>query len=383
MATSASSGRRNDGERGVRELVLVGGGHSHVEVLRRFALDPPAGVRVVLVSPARYTPYSGMLPGLVAGHYAFRDAHIDLESLARFAKAAFLCDAAAALDPTAKTLRLASGRETAYDVASIDIGSTPVRAGIAGAKHAIAVKPVDAFLAHLDRLEALALEKRLGSIAVIGAGAAGVEILLALQYRLSRTGHRTAFSVVADTPAILPGHRPKVRRIFERVLAERGVTVYAGAGARRIDRDGVETADGTRIASDAVVLATGASPASWPRDAGLAVDAHGFIRVGGTLQTFSHPDVFAAGDIASMDDHPRPKSGVYAVRQGPPLAENLRAALAGRPLSRFVPQKDALALISTGDRYAIASRGPFVLEGAWVWKWKDRIDRGFMARYDV
>ena len=367
----------------MKELVLAGGGHSHVEVLRRFALDPPAGVRVVLVSPARYTPYSGMLPGLVAGHYAFRDAHIDLESLARSAKAAFLRDAVVALDPDAKTLRLESGREIGYDVASIDIGSTSARAGITGVERAIPVKPVDAFLAHLDRLEALALAKRLGSIAVIGAGAAGIEILLAMQYRLSRNGHRIAFGVVADTPTILPGHRPRVRRIFERLLAERGVTVFAGAPATRIDAAGVEIGDGTRVAADAVVLATGAAPARWPRESGLAVDARGFIRVDQSLQSVSHAGVFAAGDIASIDDHPRPKSGVYAVRQGPPLAENLRAALAGRPLSRIVPQKEALALISAGDRYAVASRGLLVLEGAWVWKWKDRVDRGFMARYRV
>lgn len=383
MAISASSAQSSDGGRVVKALALVGGGHSHVEVLRRFALDPPAAVRVVLVSPARYTPYSGMLPGLVAGHYAFRDSHIDLESLARFAKAAFLCDAVVALDPAQRRLRLASGREIGYDVASIDIGSTSVRAGIAGVERAISVKPVDAFLARLDRLEALALEKRLGSIAVIGAGAAGIEILLAMQHRFSRNGHRIAFGVVADTATILPGHRPRVRRIFERLLAERGVTVFAGAPATRIDAAGVETSDGTRVAGDAVVLATGAAPASWPRESGLAVDARGFIRVDESLQSVSHAGVFAAGDIASMDGHPRPKSGVYAVRQGPSLAANLRAVLAGRPLSRFVPQKEALALISTGDRYAVASRGPLVLEGAWVWKWKDRVDRGFMARYEV
>jgi selenide,water dikinase len=367
----------------MKELVLVGGGHSHVEVLRRFALDPVRGARVTLVSPTRYTPYSGMLPGLVAGHYAFGDAHIDLESLARFAKAAFVCDAVVALDPGSKRLRLQSGREVAYDLASIDIGSTPLRAGITGSEHAIAVKPVEDFLARLDRLEARAREERLAGVAVIGGGAAGIEILLALQHRLARNARPVAFSVVADTPTVLPGHRPRVRRIFARVLAERGVTVYAGAGARRIDRSGVETADGTRIAADAVVLATGAAPAAWPREAGLAVDARGFIRVGETLETLSHAGVFAAGDVASMENHPRPKSGVYAVRQGPPLAANLRAAAEGRPLSRFVPQREALALISTGDTYAVATRGPLVLEGAWVWRWKDHIDRKFMARYDV
>jgi len=365
----------------VRELVLVGGGHSHVEVLRRFALDPLRDTRVTLVSPTRYTPYSGMLPGLVAGHYGYRDAHIDLEALARFAKAAFVVDSVVALDASAKMLRLETGREIGYDVASIDIGSTPVSAGIAGAEHAIPVKPVEDFLARLDRLEALALERRFVSVAVVGGGAAGVEVLLALQYRLAGRGRNVAFSVVADTPTILPGHRPGVRRIFERVLSERGVVVHTGSGAKRIDRSGIETADGTRIAADAVVLATGAAPAAWPRDAGLHVDGRGFVRVGETLQTVPHGDIFAAGDVASMDGHPRPKSGVYAVRQGPPLAANLRAAIDGRPLARFVPQKEALALISTGNRYAVASRGWLVLEGAWVWKWKDRIDRGFMARY--
>jgi selenide,water dikinase len=367
----------------MKQLLLVGGGHSHVEVLRRFAHAPLSDVRMTLVSPARYTPYSGMLPGLLAGHYGFRDAHIDLESIARFATAAFLVDRVVAMDASARKARLESGRELAYDVASIDIGSTPLRAGIAGAEHAIAVKPVEALLARLDRIEAAALETRLGGVAVVGAGAAGIEILLALQYRLSRQGRSVAFAAVADTPTILPDHAPRVRRIFERVLAERGVTVYTGAAATRIDRAGIETAGGRRIAADAVVLATGPGAAAWPRESGIAVDERGFIRVGETLQTIVHPEVFAAGDIASMDGHPRRKSGVYAVRHGPPLAANLRALLQGRSLTRFFPQTDALAIISTGDKYAVASRGPLALEGAWVWRWKDRIDRRFMARYRV
>jgi selenide,water dikinase len=132
---------------------------------------------------------------------------------------------------------------------------------------------------------------------------------------------------------------------------------------------------------DAALWATGAAPAAFLRETGLALDAGGFVEIDATLRSTSHPEVFAAGDVASMRGTPRPKSGVYAVRQGPPLARNLAAALAGGALAAYRPQREALALITTGERYAVATRGGLTLQGAWVWRWKDWIDRRFMARY--
>jgi len=369
----------------VKRVVLCGGGHSHVEVLRRFGLERAAAVELVLVSPHRWAPYSGMLPGLVAGHYAFADAHIDLERVARFARARFLPTEIAALDPVARTVTLGDGTRLDFDLASLDIGSTPATAGVPGAtEHAVGVKPVEAFLhAWADAVE----RARAGTLrraAVVGGGAAGLELALAMQHRIAQeTGRRDAveWQLLTDVDALLPMHTARVRAIFRRLLAEREIEVHLASPVVRVEPGVAFAANGFRVAGDLIVWATGAASSPRLAGAGLAVDERGFVAVDETLRSVSHPHVFAAGDCATMVGHPRPKSGVYAVRQGPPLAANLRSAAAGRPLERYVPQARSLALISAGDRYAVASRDGWAFEGGWVWRWKDWIDRRFMRRY--
>jgi selenide,water dikinase len=217
-----------------------------------------------------------------------------------------------------------------------------------------------------------------------GGGAAGVEVLLSIQHRLQCVGFSGArYAVVTDGDDILAGHSASTRALFRRVLRQRGVGLHLGKRIAEATRNGLVTSAGEQIPADLIIWATGAAPAGWPGACGLAVNERGFIRVTDTLQVVGQANVFATGDIASMDAFPRPKSGVYAVRQGPPLAENLHRALNGKSLLTYHPQSRALALISTGDRYAVASRGWLFASGAWVWRWKDRIDRGFMKRYGV
>jgi selenide,water dikinase len=367
----------------MKRLLLVGGGHSHVAVLRSLGEHPISGVEATLISPERFTPYSGMLPGLIAGHYAHRDCHIDLAALARFARCEHVEDAVTKLDLTRQVAVTTGGVERSWDVVSLDIGSTPDMAGVPGARErAIAVKPVHRLLAALDELVAGARRGVLRRLLFVGGGAASVEVLLALQYRLAKEGARDVKMLLAtDADAPLPGHNARVRKIFVRVLADRGVRVHAQSRIVRVDQDAAVTDGGERIAFDSLVWATGAGAAAWPGESGLATDPDGFVLVDDTLQSISHHGVFAAGDIATQRGHPRPKSGVFAVRHGGPLARNLRSALAGERLERFAPQRDALGLISTGDRYAVMSRGRWALKGAWVWRWKDWIDRRFMRRY--
>jgi selenide,water dikinase len=180
---------------------------------------------------------------------------------------------------------------------------------------------------------------------------------------------------------VLLSHNASVRRRFERILAARGVRVHHGSGVVEVARGALRTADGRTHEIDETLWTTQAAAAPWLAQSGLAVDTDGFVRVSRTLRSISHGDVFAAGDIAAMVDDPRPKSGVFAVRQGPPLARNLRRALLSEPLEEYYPQRQFLSLISTGDRYAVASRGPIAFEGAWVWRWKDWIDRRFMRQF--
>lgn len=366
--------------------MLAGGGHAHVEVLRRFGLDPLPGVELLLVSPLADTPYSGMLPGLVAGHYDRAQCHIDLERLCAFAGARLLRATVDGLRPAERAVHLTDGRTLSFDVLSLDIGSTPPLEGIAGADlTGIRVKPVEGFLAALD--------VRIGDpgpwpddIAVVGGGAGGIELVLSLQHRFRMAAQGSSrriprFRVVAAGAGLLPGHGQATIRRLQRALRERGIEVLAGAGVREAAPGALRLEDGRTVAAAWTVWATGAAAPPWLAGTGLDVDDRGFVRVSRTLQSTSHPFIFAAGDVASLAGSPLPKCGVHAVRQGPPLAGNLRRVLLGRPAVPYRPQRRTLSLVSTGDRYAIASWGPVGFGGAWVWCWKDRIDRAFMQRY--
>jgi len=371
-------------------LVLVGGGHSHVEVLKHFGTRPLTAARITLVSRHVDTPYSGMLPGLVAGHYSFRDAHIDLRALAHFAGARTIFDEVTGLDLAERAVRFRDHPPLPYDVLSLNTGSTPSTSGLEGTGAPLRVKPIDSFLQRWEPLQQRLLESGTPTqIAVVGGGAAGVELLLAMQFRMRTLLHERGstdahlrYHLFTDTRTILPTYAAGVRRVFDRTLRERGVAVHTGQAVVRIENGRLWTADGREHEVDQALWATQAAAAPWLATSGLAVDPSGFVRVAETLESTSHAGVFAAGDVASVDRYPRPKSGVFAVRQGPPLARNLRRALLQQPLLPYRPQQHALSLISTGDRFAVASRGPIVVSGRWVWHWKDFIDRRFVRRYN-
>ena len=374
----------------LRDIVLVGGGHSHVIVLKKFGMKPIPGVRLTLICTDMHTPYSGMLPGYVAGHYDYDEVHIDLSRLAVFAGARLYRDEVIGLDRANQKVLCRNRPPVPYDQLSINIGSTPQLHQVAGAaEHAIAVKPIqrfnDRWLALLQRVKT---HPGKTTIAVVGAGAGGVELLLAMQWRLrgeltklGRNPDELVFHLFTNTPDILPTHNAGVRKRFDTVLAMRKVTVHRQSEVKRVSAQRLETASGEVFDADEIVWVTRAGGAPWLKNTGLALDAEGFIQVQDTLQTVTDPNIFAAGDIASMVNFKLEKAGVFAVRQGPPLTENLRRAVGGTALEAYHPQTTWLALISTGDKYAIASRGWLGFAGDWVWKWKDWIDRRFMDKF--
>lgn len=370
----------------MKRLLLLGGGHTHVEVIRRFAFEPPSATEIILVSPDRHTAYSGMLPGYVAGQYGFYDCHIDLARLCRAGRVTFIRAAATRLDAGMRRVECDSGNAYPYDLVSIDVGSTQPTHMIPGASaHARPVKPVAHFIESWDRFRATARANPAPRrVALVGGGAAGVELALAMQHRLARDklAASTEIHLVTDSPEILPGHSRRVRRIFETVMRQRNIVLHSGTRVIRVE-PGVLHHERAMLRAELIVLANGAAAPAWLHGSGLDLDDKGFILIDATLRCVSHEGAFAAGDVASIDGHARPKSGVFAVRQGPPLTENLRRALAGKPLKPYLPQKTVLALISTGNRYAVASWNGLGFSGSWVWRWKDRIDRRFMATYRI
>ncbi|MFM2043334.1 MAG: selenide, water dikinase SelD [Pseudomonadota bacterium] len=376
----------------MRDLVLVGGGHAHVHVLADFGWRPDAGVRVTLLTPDAATPYSGMLPGLVAGQYRREEVFLDLRRLAAVTGARLIPGRACGIDRAAGLVRVDGAPPIPFDVLSLDIGSSPPLDDVPGARdHALPVKPVDRFLDALDRMTADGGgQGRPGRLILVGGGAAGVEIALALCARFRPAGVAPANAGPAGVaPAIilvtrgplLPGFNERSRRLLRRILADHAVTVREEAPVAAVTAGTVRLEDGSEIAGDAVIWATGAAPQAWLRQTGLALDDRGFVQVDSCLRSVTDPRIFAAGDIAALPDPFVEKAGVFAVRQGPPLADNLHRVLAGLPPEPYRPQRQFLRLVNTGDGRAVAARGPFAAAGRWVWWWKNHIDRAWMRRY--
>ena len=380
----------------LRDLVLIGGGHSHVGVLKAFGMQPLPGVRITLICTDAHTPYSGMLPGYVAGHYDFDAVHLDLLRLCVFAGARFIQAEVTGIDRIHRKVQLRGRPALDYDVVSINTGSTPQTDTIAGAaEFAVCVKPIASFN---QRWLALLAQVRQGlgpkRIAVVGAGAGGVELLLAMQHRLDAEVRSVnpgaapiVFELFTSSATVLPTHNTRVQHRFLALLKRRHVTVHCNARIDQVSAQGVHQSGPEHsaaehwTAAEAVFWVTQAGGGAWLQSTGLACDAQGFVRVNAQLQSISDTRIFAAGDVASMEGLALEKAGVFAVRMGMPLARNLRNALLGKPLQAYRPQTRWLALISTGDRYAVASRGALDFAGTWVWRWKDWIDRRFMARF--
>lgn len=343
----------------MKRILLIGAGHGHLVVLRSLSQKPLYGARITLVNPSLKQIYSGMLPGLVAGHYRRDQAEIDVAALAERAYVEFEQGRVERLDADRRIALLKDGRELPYDFACINVGSLVDRS-VPGSERALPVKPYEEFI---DRLRIA------DRIAIAGAGAAGAELAMALRHCGAQA---TLYSGKATVSSAL------AMRLV-RQFRKRKVDFRPGMPVTAIEPGPVVIAGPSRQEFDLVLLATGAVPLPWLRQSGLATDERGFVLVHDTLQSLSHPEVFALGDCATLRDAAHPKSGVYAVRHGETLVENLRRLFGGAALEPYVPQKKALLLLSCGARYAIAERSGWTAQGRWVWWWKDRIDRRWIA----
>ncbi len=363
-------------------LILLGGGHAQISVLKSLGMRPIEGLRVTLVSRDRLTPYSGMLPGYIEGRYTKTESMIDLVRLAHFAGARFIHDHAKGIDPEKHMLFLNDHPPIHYDRLSVNIGSTPHLEHINGAKeHALPVKPVPELMAYIDAITTGKVQCR--TINIIGGGVAGVEVAFALNQRLNITARQDVKIAVIHSGRRLVEHMNlAATEIIEQLLEQRGIRTITGKIAISVTPQYLTLDDHTRMESDLTLITTGASPPSWLKDTGISACSSGFIAVNRHCQSVSHRDIFAAGDIATLIDDTRPKSGVFAVRAGAILSDNIRRSLIRKPLRKWYPQRRYLALIGTGGGMAMAVRGRLVLKSRrYLFQLKEWIDRRFIRRY--
>ena len=352
-------------------VVLIGGGHTHVQVLHRWITAPPPRIRLTLVVDRARAAYSGMVPGFAAGDYLPHELEIDAARLARRAGAHVVLARATAIDPDARTIGLDGRPPVSYDVASLDVGATVRGLDLPGVReHAVPTRPIREWV---DRLASLPAPRR---IAVVGGGAAGVELGFTLHARF-----RDAHVTVLSDGEILPGDSSRAARRVRREAERRGIAIQTFARVLGVGPGGVHLAS-EHVAADLVVWATGAAPWPWLAASPLPRDDAGFVRVDPTLRVVGHDRLFAAGDCATIDGAPWVrKAGVYAVREGPILEANLRAAVTGAPPVAYRPQRRFLSLLHLGDRTALASKWGLVAVGGWVWRWKHTVDLRFVRRF--
>ncbi|MGK7909869.1 MAG: selenide, water dikinase SelD [Synechococcus sp.] len=374
-----------------KNLVLVGAGHSHAIALKLLGMKPIPGVQVTLITETTYTPYSGMLPGHVAGYYSVDDCHIDMRPLAQFANTRLLIDRVVGLDLDRQEVLCANRPPVHYDVLSINIGSTPAKANAPGAeKYAIPSKPIRGFLTRWHQVveEIEQQPDRPWTLAIVGGGVGGVELSLNMRERLhailQAAGQPTSnltIHLFQRGGTLVPDLNAKARQLLTHNLQEKGIRLHLEQPVVQVQPDRIICESGLDVECDRIFWVTQASAQSWIAESGLATDERGFIALRPTLQSESHANVFAAGDISSVTAYPRPKAGVFAVRQGKPLYENLRRMVLGQSPKEFIPQKDFLRIIGTGSKSAVACKWDWACESHWMWKWKEWIEFRFMDKF--
>lgn len=364
----------------VKDIVLVGGGHAHALVIRMWAMDPVPGLRLTLISPDVYTPYSGMLPGLIAGHYEFEQAHIDLPRLCAQANVRFIQASANGLNTSDKSIQLENRPAISYDVCSLDIGSTPDNSIQGAAEFATGVKPISRFYQHWTQLKEQLKQHKAEApfkVAIIGGGAGGIELVGAMNHWAQQNDCHAQFHLLSRGNSLLSNFSKLLQRKLLANFKKTNIKLHLNFDTQSISANSVRSKDES-LTFNKIFSCTQASAAAWLKQTKLNLNEHGFVEVNQFLQSSNHENVFAAGDIAHLVKSPRPKAGVYAVRMGPILFNNLINNALDKKLKPFKAQSDFLSLIALGGKTALGSRPPFSIAGSWVWKWKNHIDLKFM-----
>jgi len=371
----------------LKDVVLVGGGHSHVLLMRMWAMQPLPGVRLTLVSEKVNTPYSGMLPGLIAGHYSEEEVHVDLARLCSWANVRFIERRVVRLDLEARLVHVNDDRPPIeFDVLSLDTGSTPELSVSGADQFSVPVKPVYGFyqrwrsiLERIAKRTEQTSSKQAVSLGVVGSGAGGFELIMAMRHALPDEVAECHWLVRGQRA--LKGRPEKVSELAMNAAKRAGVLVHTDFDVVEVAQNQLMARDARTLQLDEIIWCAAAKAPDWPAQAGFSVDSRGFVLTNAHLQSVSHEFVFATGDIGTQQTTPSAKAGVFAVRQAPVLFQNIRRFLLGTALKTYEPQTDFLSLMATGGKSAIGNRGAITMEAAWVWRWKNVIDQKFMDQF--
>ena len=372
-----------------RQVLLIGGGHSHVQVLESLAAQPLEGATARVVVDKPIAIYSGMVPGYVAGQYQSSELEIDVPRLCAWAGVECTVESVSRIDAAGRRMELANGDQLDYDLASVNIGSTVAGLDLPGIRdHAIPTRPISELISRtvqvVDKARGCTLDSTF-RVMVVGGGAGGIELAFTFQQRLEGADcGPIEIHLINSGPRILEGYPVSLAQRAERAAKRRGIQIHCGRRVESATSDQVELNNGESWPCDALLWVTGAVSHPLFRDSNLPTDRRGFVDTRSTLQVVGHDDLFAVGDCATLVDYPHtPKAGVYAVRQGPVLAHNLQAALAGEKLQEYSPQSDFLTLLNLGDGSALGAKKGLSFQGRWVMRLKDWIDRRFMQRFQI
>jgi selenide,water dikinase len=370
-----------------QEIVLIGGGHAHVQALQGFATEPPPSSRLTLIVDTPIAIYSGMVPGFIAGQYKEEELQINVRRLAERAGIQVVIDKAVGVDPHNRLIFLENQAPVAYDLASFNIGSTVAGLDSPGVReHAIATRPIGVFIQRIDHIVEQARQHGPSSpfqVVVVGGGAGGVEVAFTLEKRLQKEVSLAVKVVLVENgPRILASYPNSLLRRVHRNSEKLGLEIRCNRRVASVHADCVQLDGGEDLPSQVVLWVTGAVSQPIFRESGLPTDGRGFAQVRSTLQVEGHDELFAVGDCSTLIDYPgTPKAGVYAVRQGPLITHNIRARVLGQPLRSYRPQSDFLALLNLGDGSALGTKWGRSVQGKWVLKLKELIDRRFMRRF--
>jgi NADH dehydrogenase FAD-containing subunit len=368
------------GSRG-KHLVLVGGGHAHMTILKQLDTFVKNGYRVTVIGPSPYHYYSGMGPGVLSGIYRPQEVRFHVKKMVEDRGGSFVLGSVVRVDPENRRLSLSSGEEIPYDASSFNVGSHVPLDPLPEAENVFTVKPIENLL-KAQKMILDFIRSGKPKLVVVGGGPSGLEITGNIWRLVQNHGSEAQISLLAGSK-LLSNFPEKVRRLAMESLAARGLEVVEGVHVSQIESGGAVLEDGREYRYDLALLAWGIKPSELFLQSGLPTGEDGGLLVNEHLQSVNYPELFGGGDCINFQGHPLDKVGVHAVRQNPILYHNLLATLGGGKLQSFKPNDTYLLLFNLGDGKAIYWRKDRVWAGGLAFVFKNYLDKKFMRKFQV